>query len=155
MPCVDSVGYELHAFLGHCPQAPFAALVDKRHIIQVHNASFVGLNSVPLFPARSQFVNPRSDQLALQNPSSFRFRLSNSDLQHVCRSRLRRQFGVGNFLMWTSVPPRSKETSSITNFIRWMPRPCSASRFSLARGSGTASGSKPCPWSKTLMVTPF
>ena len=46
---------------------------------------------------------------------------------------------------WTSVPPRSKETSSMANFIKWMPRPCSASRFSIARGSGTVLGSNPFP----------
>ena len=49
------------------------------------------------------------------------------------------------FRIWTSVPPRSKETSSIANFIKWMPRPCSAPRFSTARGLGTLWGSNPSP----------
>src|SRR5882724_3192623 len=49
------------------------------------------------------------------------------------------------FRIWTSVPPRSKETSSMANFIKWMPRPCSAPRFSNARGSGTLLASNPCP----------
>ena len=52
---------------------------------------------------------------------------------------------VGAFRMRTSVPPHSKQTSSITDFISQMPRPCSAPIFSGAVGSGTAPGSNPCP----------
>ena len=52
---------------------------------------------------------------------------------------------VGAFRMRTSVPPHSKETSSITDFISQMPRPCSAPIFSGAVGSGTAPGSNPRP----------
>src|SRR5215467_7000977 len=49
------------------------------------------------------------------------------------------------FRIRTSVPPCSKETSSMASFIKWMPRPCSDLRFSTARGSGTISGSNPSP----------
>jgi len=49
------------------------------------------------------------------------------------------------FRMWTSVPPRLNETSSTATFIKWIPRPCSASRFSTARGLGIALGSNPFP----------
>src|SRR5260370_4973046 len=41
---------------------------------------------------------------------------------------------VESFQIWTFVPARSKETASMANFMRWMPRPCSELRFSTARG---------------------
>jgi hypothetical protein len=80
---VQTTGYELCTFLAHSPKQPFPALVDKRHIIEVDDASLPALRSVLLFPARSQFANPRPDQPALQNPSIFRLRLGDSDFQHA------------------------------------------------------------------------
>jgi hypothetical protein len=80
---VQATRYELCTFLGHSPQQPFPAFVDKRHIIQVDDASLTVLSAVTLFPARSQFANPPPDQPALQNPSLFRLRLGDSDFQHA------------------------------------------------------------------------
>ena len=48
-----------------------------------------------------------------------------------------------------------KEDLVHQNFIRKMPRPCSAGRFSPVRGSGTAFRSNPCPWCLTTMETPL
>src|SRR6516225_8818155 len=50
--------------------------------------------------------------------------------------------------MCTSVPPCWNKTSSIADLMKWIPRPCSASRFSTARGSEMVRGSNPCPWSE-------
>jgi hypothetical protein len=80
---VQATRYELCTFLGHSPQQPFPAFVDKRHIIQIDDASLTVLSAVTLFPARSQFANPPADQPALQNPSLFRLRLGDSDFQHA------------------------------------------------------------------------
>jgi hypothetical protein len=64
---------------------------------------------------------------------------------------------AGFLCNWTSLPPRSKKTLSIADFISWIPRPCSALGFSrakngfrieplsLVRNGETKSLSKPAP----------
>jgi hypothetical protein len=48
---VHAICYELCTFLGHSPQQPFPAFVDKHHVIQVDDASLIAVSAVTLFPA--------------------------------------------------------------------------------------------------------
>ena len=60
--------------------------------------------------------------------------------------------GVKRFTIRTSMPPpfaRAICTSSMKLRMKKMPRPLDFRRFSGASGSGSSSGSKPSPWSRT------
>src|SRR5258707_11545375 len=82
-PDVEPVGGELHGLLGHSPQESFPAFVDERPISKVDNACSSAAVTVRCFPTCSQLKDPRPDQLALQNPSLFGWRLIDSDAHHA------------------------------------------------------------------------
>ena len=58
---VDTPRYELHARLGHGAQEPLTLPIDKRDVIEIDNALQVGVGSMSLFPASSQFADPQPD----------------------------------------------------------------------------------------------
>jgi hypothetical protein len=80
---VDTGGDKLRARLCHGSQKPLTPRIDKRDLIEIDNACSSTLVAVRFFPTGSQLGNPRPDQPALQNPSLFRRRLVDGDLQHV------------------------------------------------------------------------
>src|SRR6266851_6102643 len=80
---VQTIGYKLRAFLRHSPQQPFPAFVDERDVIEVDNAAPLVLALMRSLPGCSQFADPRPDPALLHDPSPFRWRLRDSDLQHV------------------------------------------------------------------------
>ena len=80
---VDTGGHKLRARLCHGSQEPLTPRIDIRDLIEVDNACSSTLVAVRFFPTCSQLGNPRPDQPALQNPSFFRWRLVDGDLQHV------------------------------------------------------------------------
>lgn len=73
----------MRARLCHGSQKPLTPRIDKRDLIEIDNACSSTLVAVRFFPTGSQLGNPRPDQPALQNPSLFRRRLVDGDLQHV------------------------------------------------------------------------
>jgi len=81
-PDVEPVDDELHALLGHGPQESFPAFVDERQITKVNNACSSATVTVRCFPTCSQLKDPWPDQLALQNPPLFGWRLVDSDARH-------------------------------------------------------------------------
>jgi hypothetical protein len=79
---VHPSGDELRARLCHRPQESFPALINRGDITKVHYAWSFFVVGVRLFPACPQFIDPRPDQPALQNPSLFRGGLIDGDFQH-------------------------------------------------------------------------
>ena len=79
---VDSVGRELRLASRQHAQESFAALVDERDFVQVHDAGAFHIAAVVLLPARSELTYPRIGKPAMKNPSLFRWCFTESDFQH-------------------------------------------------------------------------
>jgi hypothetical protein len=168
---VNARGDESRTFLCHGSQELQPTLVDARDLTEIDSARSSVLRSVPIFPARPQLADPRSDQAAFESPPLFCSRLGDRNSQHS-RGSLSSASGDGSssaghfdhslqalprpslherdlvrerLRIWTSDPPRSKCTSSMYAFISMMPRPHSTARSDVGPLPTVFSHSNPLP----------
>ena len=80
---VDASGDALCSLTNQQAQHALSALINKRDFIKVDDARAAVIFSVIVFPARPELTNPRADKTTLQDPSLFRSRFSEIDLQHA------------------------------------------------------------------------
>ncbi len=86
---VNARGDESRTFPCHGSQELQPTLVDARDLTEIDSARSSVLRSVPIFPARPQLADPRSDQAAFESPPLFCSRLGDRNSQHRAARFLR------------------------------------------------------------------
>lgn len=80
---VGPIGDELHSIFGEHAQELLAGFVDECDLVEVDEAGTFPIDAVVFLPARPEFVYPGSRKPAVKNPSLFRGRFAEIDLQHA------------------------------------------------------------------------
>jgi len=79
---IHIAGDKLRALVEHAAQHPFPAPVDERDVMEIHDAPSALRCAVCPLPICLQFLDPRRDEAALQDPQFLLRRARDRNLQH-------------------------------------------------------------------------